>query len=119
MKLALGSYRINGIPKFAMSASGSKSMRAIGPQMRSIRRKVKAEVRQAVIRHLRSRCQRFEAVPAKTDGAIQPTPNPSTIAKKGTPMPIPTAKRSRRIKAMMGKRNLRVRRVDIDLHSKV
>ena len=119
MKLALGSYRINGIPKFARSASGSKSMPAIGHQMRSIRRKVKAEVRQAVIRHFRSRCRRFEAVPAKRDGANQPTPNPSRMAKKGIPMPPPTARRSSRMKAMIGRRNLRARRVDMDLQFKV
>jgi hypothetical protein len=50
MKLALGSYRIIGMPKFARSAEGSRSIREIGPQMRSIRNKVKLEVRKAAVR---------------------------------------------------------------------
>jgi hypothetical protein len=52
MKLALGSNKINGIPKFARSADGSRSIRVIGPQMISISKNVKHDVRYAAVRHI-------------------------------------------------------------------
>lgn len=112
-KLAFGSYKSIGIPKFAKSAAGSKSIWAAGPQMMSINMNVKPAVRQAATRHMRSSWRQCEAVFTRIDGANQPVMNPNRIAKIGTPIPAPTAKRSRKTKTTKGTRNSRESKVDI------
>lgn len=99
MKLAFGSYRIIGMPKFLKSDAGSKSRMMVRPQMAHITKKVKNEVMKAYLKTrwrvslmLRSRTLILFAM-------YQPTTNPNSMQKIGTPIPIPTHRRSRRMKS--------------------
>jgi hypothetical protein len=107
MKLALGSYKIIGIPKLMKSAEGSRSIRVVGIQMMTIRRNVKHDVRNDAIKHLFNNLRKSVTSLNNICGTNQPTTSPRRIAKIGTPIPAPIANRSRRQNAMIGNTNLR------------
>ena len=113
MKLALGSNKIKGIPKFARSADGSSSMRVVGPQVIIIMNNVKDDVRNDASRHFFSNSRKFDVSRKNIRGINQPTTNPKRIAKMGTPIPAPIARRSRKQNAMIGSRNRREINLDI------
>jgi hypothetical protein len=90
MKLARGSYRIIGIPKFARSLPGSKSMLMLGPHSTSIQNSVTAEVSKAYKITLRKTIGIEEVVVVTYLATNHPTGKPNNMQKMGTPMPIPT-----------------------------
>jgi hypothetical protein len=106
MKLALGSNKINGIPKLTRSADGPRSILVVGTQMITISKKVKHDVRNDTVIHLLNNRRKSDSVLKNMGGTNQPTTNPRRIAKMGTPIPAPTAKISRKQKAKMGNKYL-------------
>jgi hypothetical protein len=113
MKLALGSYKISGIPKLTKSADGSRSIRVVGTQMMIMRRNVKHDVRNDANKHLFNNLCKSDTSRNNICGTNQPTTKPRRMAKMGTPMPAPTANRSKKQYAMNGSTNLREIILDI------
>jgi hypothetical protein len=99
MKLAFGSKRIMGMPKFRKSDEGSKSMIIIRPQIAHITRKVKSEVMTVYLMILLRTSSGLRSRLVILLARYQPTTNPNNIQKIGTPIPIPTHKRSRIMKS--------------------
>ncbi len=98
IKLAFGSYRIMGMPKFWKSDAGSKSIIIMRPQIAHIIRKVKNEVIIADRKTFFSISFVLRASWLILPAIYQPTTNPKSMQKIGTPIPIPTHTRSRMMK---------------------
>lgn len=99
IKLAFGSKRISGIPKFARSASGSNSMAVAPLHISIIRIKVKQEVRAAQRSALPSSCLISSGRTKSLIAINHPTGRPKSMQKNGTPMPSPAQMISRKTKS--------------------
>ena len=94
IKLSLGSYRINGIPKLARSALGSHIMGIKLPHIKIINNMVNAEVTEAYLNIMLKLCfiSRLEAYILLVKN--HPTGNPKIMQNIGTPIPKPTQNKS-------------------------